>query len=83
MMTAQEALAMTHAYVENEVTNHITNIEEQIREKAGRGDTTLYYGRGLIDADSRIKRKVTSELENAGYELRWCQTTLFISWNRG
>ena len=41
MMTAQEALAMTHTYVENEVTNHITYIEEQIREKAGRGDTYL------------------------------------------
>lgn len=83
MMTAQEALAMTHAYVENEVTNHITYIEEQIREKAGRGDTTLYYGRGLITADSRVKNKVARELENAGYELHWCQTTVCISWNKG
>lgn len=83
MMTAKEALAITQTYVENEAANHISNIEEQIREKASQGNTTLYYGCGLIEADSRIKRKVTTELENAGYELRWCQTTLFIGWNRG
>lgn len=83
MMTAKEAHAMTHAYVENEATNHITHIEEQIREKAGRGDVTLYYGRGLVTADSRVKTKVASELENAGYELHWCQSTLLISWKKG
>lgn len=83
MMTAKEARAMTHAYVENEVADHITQIEAQIREKANRGDVTLYYGRGLVGADSRVKRKVVDELENAGYELHWCQTTLCISWNKG
>lgn len=80
IINAKEAKAITMTYINNAAADHIKRIENNIRERAGKGCTHIYYGNGIINDDSRVKASVWQELQEAGYKIRWCESQLHISW---
>ena len=80
IINAKEAKTITMTYVNSTATDHIKRIENNIRDRAGKGYTNIYYGNGIISSDSRVKAFVLRELQEAGYKIRWCESQLHISW---
>ena len=80
MITAKEAQSITNNYIQQEITKHIRCIEELITKYATEGKTSIYYGSDLPYADPRIKNAIYTILEDAGYYVRWCKTTLYVGW---
>lgn len=80
MMTAKEAKTMTTNYLTTEADKHLQKIEDHIQNWANKGNTSLYYSNGLSCADPRIQSKVFNTMTEAGYKVRWCESSLHISW---
>jgi len=80
MMTAKEAKTMTTNYLTAEADKHLQKIEDTIQIYASKGNTSMYYSNGLSGADPRIQSKVYNTMVEAGYKVRWCESSLHISW---
>ena len=80
MMTAKEAKTMTTNYLTAEADKHLQKIEDYIQTYANKGNTCMYYSNGLNCADARIQSKVYNTMTEAGYKVRWCESSLHISW---
>lgn len=80
MMTAKEAKTLTTNYLTAEADKHLQKIEDYIQTYANKGNTCMYYSNGLNCADARIQSKVYNTMAEAGYKVRWCESSLHISW---
>lgn len=79
-MTAKNAKALVSTYIKTECAHHVNCIEEIISEQASKGYISTYYAGSITNNDIRIKEAIRDELQEAGYEIHWCETRLHISW---
>ena len=80
MMNAKEAASMTTNYFDNITAQRISEIEEQITERAKAGQDCVWYN-GVKSDYPRVRMAVIKTLEDAGYHCRWVANgSLEISW---